>query len=116
VWEVIIHVRKRNVGKRKGRTQDIGFPLAIKEIWERQEGVRGSVLEQEGGFWERVIGKPTVCTPRNNVDSRIQCDTVGVRSQLPDSSSVVFCHKGNFDRKSGVFTGKQYYSFNTVSI
>jgi hypothetical protein len=104
VWEVIIHVRKRNVGERKGRTQDIGFSLAIKEIWERQEGVRGSVLKQEGGFWERIIGKPTVCTPRNDVDSRVQCDTVGVGPQLPDSSSVVFCYKGNFDRKSGVFT------------
>ena len=60
VWEVTSQVRKRNVRKREGRAQDIGFPLAIKEVWERQEGVRGSVLEQEGGFRERVVGKPTV--------------------------------------------------------
>jgi hypothetical protein len=60
VWEVTIQVRKRNVRKREGRAQDIGFPLAIKEVWERQEGVRGSVLKQEGGFWERIVGKPTV--------------------------------------------------------
>jgi hypothetical protein len=105
VREIIIHVRKRNVGKRKGRAQNIGFSLAIKEVWERQESVRGSVLKQKGGFWKRVIGKPTVCAPRNDVDSRVQCDTVGVGPQLPDSRSIVFCYKGNFDRKSGVFTG-----------
>jgi hypothetical protein len=105
VWEVTIHVRKRNVGKRKGRAQNIGFSLAIKEVWKRQESVRRSVLKQKGGFRERIIGKPTVCAPRNDVDSRIQCDTVGVGPQLPDSSSIVFSYKGNFDRKSGVFTG-----------
>ena len=105
MWEVIIHVRERDVGKREDRAQNVGFSQAIKKVWERQECVRRSVLKQEGRFWERIISKATVSAPRNDVDSRIQCDTIGVRPQLSDSSSIVFCYKGNFDGKSGVFTG-----------
>ena len=67
--------------------------------------MRGSVLKQEGGLWEGIISKATVSAPRNDVESRVQCDTVGVRPQLSDSSSIIFCYKGNFDGKTGVFTG-----------
>ena len=116
MWEVIFHVRKRDVGKRKGRTQDVGFSQAIKKVWERQECVGRSVLEQEGRFWEGIICKATVRAPRNDVDSRVQSNTVSVGSQLSDSGSIVFSYKGNFDRKPGMLTGQQYYSFNTVSI
>ncbi len=105
MWEVVFHVRKRDVGERKDRTQNIGFSQAIKEVWERQGCVGGSILKQEGGFWERIISKATVRTPRNDVDTRVQCNTICVGSELSNSGSIVFSYKGHFDGKSGVLTG-----------
>jgi hypothetical protein len=105
VWKVVFHVRKRDVGERKDRAQDIGFSQAIKEVWERQECVGGPILKQEGGFWERIISKATVRTPRNDVDTRVKRNTVGVGSELSDSGSIVFSYKGHFDGKPSVLTG-----------
>ncbi len=44
VWEVVLHVRERDVGKRKDRAQNIGFPQAVEEVWERQGSVGRSIL------------------------------------------------------------------------
>ncbi len=63
------------------------------------------VLKQEGRFREGIIGKATVCAPRDDVDTRVQSDTIGVGSQLSNPGSIVFCYKSHFDGKPGVFTG-----------
>jgi hypothetical protein len=64
-----------------------------------------SVLKQEGRFWEGIIGKATVCAPRDDVDTRVQSNTVSVGSQLSNSGSIVFSYKSHFDGKPGVLTG-----------
>ncbi len=61
----------------------MGFSQAIKKVWEQQECVGRSILKQEGRFWERIIGKATVRTPRNDVDSRVQSNTVSVGRSFP---------------------------------
>jgi hypothetical protein len=105
MWEVVFHVRERDVGERKDRAQNIGFSQAVEKVWKGQGCMGGSVLQQEGGFWKRIIGKATVSTPGNNIYTRIQCDTIGVGSELPDTCSIIISYKGHFDRKPGVLTG-----------
>ncbi len=54
---------------------------------------------------EGVIGKAAILTPGNDVDTRSKSYTVGVRSELPDSSGIIVCNKSHFNGKPGAFTG-----------
>ncbi len=63
------------------------------------------MLEKEGGLREGIIGKTTVLTPGNNVDSGSEGYTVSVGSEFSDPSGIIVRHKGHFNRKPGVLTG-----------
>ncbi len=54
---------------------------------------------------ERIISKATVCAPGDDIYTRGQCNTVGVRSELSDSGSIIVSYKGHFDGIPGVLTG-----------
>ncbi len=60
MWKIILCIRESNIGEGDSRTQHIGFSQSIKEVWEGQGSVRGSMLEKEGRLRERIIGKTTV--------------------------------------------------------
>jgi hypothetical protein len=105
VWKIVLSIREWDVGEGEDRTQHIGFSQSIEEIWERQGSVRGSMLEKEGRLREGIIGKATVLTPRNNVDSGSEGYAVSVGSEFSDPSSIIVSHKGHFNRKPGVLTG-----------
>jgi hypothetical protein len=105
VWKIILSIREWNIGERESRTKHIGFSQSVKEVWEGQGSVRGSVLKKEGRLRERIIGKATVLTPGDDVDSGRESYTVSVGSELPDPSSIIVSYKGHFNRKPGVLTG-----------
>jgi hypothetical protein len=104
VLEIVLSIRKWDVGEREDRAQYIGFPDSIEEIWKRKGSVRGSVLKKKGGLREGIIGKTTVLTPGNNVDSGSEGYAIGVGSKFSDPSRVVVSHKCHFNRKPGVLT------------
>ncbi len=64
--------------------------------------MRGSVLKEEGGLREGIIGKPTVLTPGDNIDSRSEGYTVGIGAEFSDSSRVVVSYKSHFDRETSM--------------
>ncbi len=105
MWKIILSIREWDIGEGEDRTQHIGFSQSIKEVWEGQGSVRGSVLEKEGGLREGIIGKTTVLTPGNNVDSGSEGYAVSVGSEFSDPSGIIVGHKGHFNRKTGVLTG-----------
>ncbi len=105
MWKITLSIRKWDVGEREDRTQYVGISESIKEIWKRQGGVGGSVLKKKGRLRERIIGKATVLTPGNNVDSGSEGYTVRVGSEFSDPNRIIVSHKGHFDRKLGVLAG-----------
>jgi hypothetical protein len=99
VRKIALNIRKWDVWEGKDRAQHIGLPETVKEVREGEGGVRGSVLKEKGGLRERIIGKPTVLTPGDNVDSRSEGYAVGIGSEFADSRGVVVSYKSHFDRK-----------------
>jgi hypothetical protein len=95
VRKIALSIRKWNIGEGEDRTQYIGFSKSIEEVWEGQGSVRGPVLEKEGGLGEGIIGKTTVLTPRNNVDSRSEGYAVSVGSEFSDPSGIIVSHKSH---------------------
>jgi hypothetical protein len=63
------------------------------------------VLQEKGRLGKRVICKATIRAPGNNVHTRGQGDTVGIRPKLSDSGSIVVSHESHLDREAAVVTG-----------
>jgi hypothetical protein len=61
-------------------------------------------MKKEGRLREGIIGKTTILTPGNNVDSGSESYAVSVGSEFSDPSRVIVGHKGHFNRKPGVLT------------
>jgi hypothetical protein len=102
VWKITLSIGKWDVWEREDRAQHIGFPESIKEVWEGEGGVIGSVLKEKRRLRERIISKPTVLTPGDDVDSRSEGYAVGIGSEFSDSRRVVVSYKSHFDRKTSV--------------
>ncbi len=105
MWKVILCIRKWDVGEGEDRTQHVGFSQPVKEVWERQGSVGGSVLQEKGGLREGIISKAAVLTPGDNVDTRSKSDTISIGAKLSNSSSIIVSHKGHFNGKPSVLTG-----------
>jgi hypothetical protein len=105
VGKVILCIRERDVGKGKDRTQNIGLSQAIEEVWEGKGSMGGSVLQEKGRLRKRVICKATIRAPGNNVHARRQGNTIGIRTELSNSSGIIISHKGHFNRETTVITG-----------
>jgi hypothetical protein len=63
VGKVILCIRKRDIGKGKNRTQNIGLSKAIEEVWKGKGGMGRSVLQEKGRLRKRVICKATIRAP-----------------------------------------------------
>ncbi len=105
VRKVVLRIRDWDVGKGIGRAQNVSFPHSIKEVWEGQGSMRGSMLQEKGGSREGIICKATVLAPGNDVNTRRKSNTVGVGPKFSNSSRIIISYKGHFNRKTAVFTG-----------
>jgi hypothetical protein len=105
VRKVVLRIREWDVGEGIGRAQNVSFSHSVKEVWEGQGSMGGSMLQEKGGSRERIICKATVLAPGNDVNTRREGNTVGVGPKFSNSSRIIISYKGRFNGKPAVLTG-----------